>query len=246
MGCSYSSINDKIFQPPKLINKKFNDIFVKSNVKFYTIENISYFEISPKIQKNSESILIFSHGNGCDIADMYVVLNELSNKLNISVICYDYPSYGLSKGDATEQTCIDGLHKIITQENRKVILMGQSLGTGVNISYCFNYDYTPQLLILISPFKSIPSIFSDYSSIECTANMYGVSTFNSISKIEYIKCPIKIYHGDKDEIFGNNHPIELYNQVKDHSTLKIFNNIGHNNIMNEIVYKNENVLQLLK
>lgn len=246
MGCNYSSINDTIFQPPKFINTNFNKIYLQANVKFYAIDNISYFEITPEIQNNSGSVLIFSHGNGCDITGAWFILKELSNKLNISVICYDYPGYGLSKGNSSENTCIIGLHKIISREKRKIFLMGQSLGTGVNISYCFNYKYTPQLLILVSPFKSIPSIVSEFSSVECTANIAGISTFNSISRIKYIQCPIKIYHGDKDEIFGNNHPIELYNQVKDHCILTIFNNIGHNNIMEEIIYKNENILQLLK
>ena len=76
--------------------------------------------------------------------------------------------------------------QIINNTSKKVILIGQSLGTGVTISYCHNYKYNPEMVILISPFKSIISIISD--SIESSSNSIGISPFNSIGMIKSIKC----------------------------------------------------------
>jgi pimeloyl-ACP methyl ester carboxylesterase len=43
--------------------------------------------------------IIFSHGNAVDIGQMAPSLAQLALELNCSVLAYDYPGYGCSKGE---------------------------------------------------------------------------------------------------------------------------------------------------
>lgn len=39
----------------------------------------------------SKTWVIYSHGNGCDLGDMYPALLLYSNKLNVNFVIYEYP-----------------------------------------------------------------------------------------------------------------------------------------------------------
>ena len=65
----------------------------KSNIKTCICEIFPSSYIKPK------KILIFSHGNGCDIFTFYPYLLELANRLEVLVVCWDYPQYSLSEGE---------------------------------------------------------------------------------------------------------------------------------------------------
>ena len=70
-------------------------------------------EIFPHTHKNIKKIIIFSHGNGCDIYTFYPYLLELANKLDVMVVSWDFPQYGLSEGDLNEYTCYQGLSDVV-------------------------------------------------------------------------------------------------------------------------------------
>lgn len=226
-------IDYNAFNPPK---------YIQNNLNIQYKQGTSYIEIIPRINLNINKVIIFSHGNSCDIYGIYTFLIKLSNTFNINVISYDYPGYGLTLGSPTEKSCIDSLNNIISGENRKIILIGHSIGTGVIISYCYNFKYNPELLILISPFKSISNtIFNENcaSFIDSSITSCGGTSFNSINYIKNINCKIKIYHGDRDELFSIDHPKSLYKKVENRCILNILNGIGHNNILDFILKKND-------
>lgn len=166
-------IKNILYPKPVYDKSKINKLKYNERTKLFYITNnklnikTCICEISPKTK--SDKIIIFSHGNGCDIYTFYEYLKLMADNLGVMVVMYDYPSYGLSKGELNEFTCYQCLQDVITHYKtytEKILLVGQSLGTGIVIDYISkNHWINP--IILISPYKSIPKIITDFDWIEC-------------------------------------------------------------------------------
>ncbi len=200
-------------------------------------------EIYPINHPNSNNkILIFSHGNGCDILTFYPYLKFLADNLGIKVISYDYPTYGLSQGELDEFTCYQSLTDVInhySKINPNILLVGQSLGTGIVIDY-ISKNVWSNPVILISPYKSIPKVITQFDFIEY---LICRNKFDSYNKISNTKCPIKIYHGKSDNVIDVSHGLEL-NKLVPNKKFKItlFENTSHNDILNKIKLEDYNLI----
>lgn len=200
------------------------------------------------LRLKSNKIMIFSHGNGCDILTSIEYMRFLSYMLGIVTITYDYPQYGLSQGELNEFTCYQSLADVINHyENfgykNKILLVGQSLGTGIVIDYISKSDWTNPV-ILISPYKSIPKVITDYQFVE---SLISKNKFASYTKISNAKCQIKIFHGKSDNLIGVEHSLELWELIPNKTLQpKFFDNIGHNDIIDVITISDyANILNLI-
>lgn len=218
-----------IFKPPIIDKSKYNELNTDKS-KLYEIKtnnnnSIYYIHIEPSDIKSKKTI-VFSHGNGSDIYVLFDFLKNLANECNVNVVCYDYIGYGLSRyTNPTEQNCYETFeclinHLLTNNKSNDIILVGQSLGSGVVIDYVSKYYWTSPI-ILISPFKSILNIL--------TAKLNGISfdKFNNLNKIHKLECPVKILHGDVDKLVSINHAFDLYNLLKNKIELKIIQNANH-------------------
>ena len=96
-------------------------------------------------------------------------------------------------------------------KNNKIILYGESLGTGVAIEMA-KKDYNS--IILESPFTSIENsakIYYPYLPVKFLLK----DRFDSINKIKMVKTPILIMHGEKDDIVPFSMGKELYEKAND-------------------------------
>ena len=242
--CVNNTITSLIYMPP-IINKTqiINYYENMPNSNLFSINSINKFnnnlsvcvcEINPIINVNKNNILIFSHSNGCDIFTFGEYLHNLSKLLNIIVVSYDYPKYGLSKGKLDETNCCLSLELVINHYkklNNNIILVGQSLGTGIIIDYVSKNTWNNPI-ILISPYKSIPNVACD---AEMCNSIIENGNYNSYSKIINVTCPVKIFHGTKDETINISNSIELYEKIENKKFKPTwFENIGHNDILNKI------------
>ncbi len=210
-----------------------------SNTRIFFITNkkhnikICVCEVFP-LTKKSNKILIFSHGNGCDIYTFFPYLLQLSQLLNVIVVCWDYPQYGLSEGDLHEHTCYQGLSDVITHYLKlttQILLVGQSLGTGIVVDYISKNSWTNPV-ILISPYKSIPKVITQFDLVEF---LICKNKFCSYNKITKTTCPIKIFHGKSDNLIPHYHSIELHNLTPNKSLKPtLYSNTGHNDILDKI------------
>jgi len=159
---------------------------------------------------------------------------------------YYYPSYGLSTGELNEFTCYQCLEDVIKYYKtytENILLVGQSLGTGIVVDYVSKNQWTNPI-ILISPYKSIPKIITDYDWIEY---LICKNKFASYLKISNANCSIKIFHGISDELINHTHSLELYNLMPNKKFKPtLFNNCGHNDILNKISFNEyKQILELL-
>ena len=57
--------------------------------------------------------ILYSHGNGEDLGMIRSQLEKISES-GCNVISYDYPGYGLSSGDPTEDGCFESIDSVLS------------------------------------------------------------------------------------------------------------------------------------
>lgn len=238
-SCSITShpANYFMFLPPKVDYSK-TDI---SNVLYCNSKNgkkISYIKIDPTNVNQNTKYIIWSHGNAMILHSMLPTLKKLSHALRVGAVIYDYQGYGLSEGSPSEKKCyqdhesiIETLVSVHNIPKERMILIGQSIGTGVVVDYVANHEWNNPI-ILISPYKSIISIVAESSS--CLTHSY-IDLFKSLNKMPKVTCPIQIIHGTNDEIISIEHGKELAKNMINKTFEPIWlEGVGHNNILNQI------------
>lgn len=239
-----------VFAPPSLIEYNTVDEDKKKYIRSKNLNMIEMLICKPNII-SSHKILIFAHGNASNNAYMYKYLKYLSEQLEAVVVGFDYQGYGYSQGACSEQNCYDDIQSVveyflkqgIKQDN--IILIGQSLGTGVVMDFVSKNNWTTAV-ILISPYESIFRVVVDEDSTLMYTNTLTIyDMFDTQDKTANIRCPIKIFHGENDTVIDITHSKNLFKSLpnKDFQPTWI-KNCGHNDILmkidlneiNEIIY----------
>ena len=146
--------------------------------------------------------LIFFHGNAGNLLNRVHKLNEL-NKLDINILIISWRGYSGNLGKPTEKNLYTDARLSIKWlndlgiSNDKIILYGESLGTGVAVELGQNNTFNS--IILESPFTSMAKaakIYYPYLPI----NLLLKDRYDSIDKINKITKPVLIMHGMKDNL----------------------------------------------
>lgn len=156
----------------------------------------------------AKTALIYFHGNAEDIGRMEKTLAEFRDKTGCEVFAIDYPGYGLTGGASSEQGCYDAADAALAHLNSKygykpdrVVLVGRSLGTGVAVDLAARHDLKG--VVLIAPFKSALRVVLKEGPLP-------FDRFESLAKIDKVKCPLFIVHGEKDEVIPFSHGKALF------------------------------------
>jgi len=183
--------------------------------------------------------IVYSHSNATTIFHHHEYAKMLVLDLDIGCILYDYPGYGLSLGKPTEYTCEKSLEIVIKYmlesmeiPKENIILMGQSIGTGIVISYAHHHQWTYPI-VLLCPYTTIINIV--FNPI-LSSLLYPFDKFTSVYTIKKLDCPIKIFHGTDDQFIPLSHSITLANVMKN----KLFDPVwlqgaSHNDIAYHIL-----------
>lgn len=237
LGMIDNTLEKMIYFPPKVNPTIYRSILNTSRSTLIDLTSnsghtISTIHIKPTHNNLPTKCILFSHGNGSDIYHMFQYLTQLSDRLDVAVIAYDYVGYGLSEQiTPSEKLCYESLETVMEYllnlkiDSSNIYLVGQSLGTGVVIDYLSKNNWKNPC-ILISPYKSICRVVANTSFVT------PFDKFESNKKIKRISCPIKIFHGDSDGLINISHGIELYNNLLNKSLEPVwFEKIGHNDIL---------------
>ena len=88
-------------------------------------------------QPGATRLLIYSHGNGCDIGLLFRELLVCSKSWNINIIAVELRGYGLNIGTPSEETInsdlrivFDYAHYKLRQASSSIIFFGRSIGSG--------------------------------------------------------------------------------------------------------------------
>jgi len=186
--------------------------------------------------KPNPPLLLYSHGNAVDLPSVLPMLMDWSHEFQIDTFGYEYPGYGMTAADigASETGCINAheaalayvLNELRIPPHR-VILFGQSLGSGVAVDIA---SRCPEIggLLLFSPLLSvIRTQTCDCFAATCRCGDY----FTSIYKISSVQCRTMIVHGRDDDVVPFAHGSELQEMLeKPHRPVWV-DGAGHNDLM---------------
>ncbi|XP_028790644.1 alpha/beta hydrolase domain-containing protein 17B-like isoform X2 [Neltuma alba] len=209
---SYTLISDKLshgrFSIPEVPMKENVDV-----LKLRTRRGNDIAAVYVKHHK-ATSTMLYSHGNAADLGQMFELFVELSNKLRLNVMGYDYSGYGRSTGKPTESNTyadIDAAYKCLKEQygvkDDQLILYGQSVGSGPTLDLA---SRVPELrgVVLHSP------ILSGMRVLYPVKRTYWFDIYKNIDKICLANCPVLVIHGTADEVVHWSHGKKLWELCK--------------------------------
>ncbi|CAL1390664.1 unnamed protein product [Linum trigynum] len=164
--------------------------------------------------RRATATLLYSHGNAADLGQMYELFVELSNRLRVNLMGYDYSGYGRSSGKPTECNTyadIDAAYNCLREQygvkDEDLILYGQSVGSGPTVDLA---SRLPNLrgVVLHSP------LLSGMRVLYQVKRTYWFDIYKNIDKIGLVKCPVLIIHGTADEVVDCSHGRQLWDLCK--------------------------------
>jgi len=147
-------------------------------------------------------VVVWFHGNGEDLADA-VPMVSLLRTLGVGVLAVEYPGYGVAGGTPSEQGAYAAAESALSWlrtergvDDARVVLLGQSLGSGVATEMASRGHGAR--LVLISPFTSVAEmarrVFPFFPA------RFVRHRFDTLSKAASISMPVLILHGTEDEV----------------------------------------------
>ncbi len=192
-----------LFHPLKLANDyqfKFDGNFEEIRMPFNETDTMSFVKFFPT-DSISRGVIIYYHGNMENI-NHYAAFTKPFTKLGYEVWVEDYPSFGKSTGEITERKLYDQAMQVKKMADMKfssdsIIIYGKSIGTGIAAFVASNSK--AKILVLETPYYSIPALFNCYAPIYPSSTManFKIPTNEYLQDVHY---PIIIFHGTNDGV----------------------------------------------
>ncbi|KAH7533944.1 uncharacterized protein LOC107416039 [Ziziphus jujuba] len=158
----------------------------------------------------ASATLLYSHGNAADLGQMFELFVELSARLRVNLMGYDYSGYGQSTGKPTECNTyadIDAAYKCLKEQygvkDEQLILYGQSVGSGPTVDLASRLT-TLRGVVLHSP------ILSGLRVLYPVKRTFWFDIYKNIDKISMVSCPVLVIHGTSDEVVDWSHGKQLW------------------------------------
>lgn len=149
--------------------------------------------------KKAKGLIFYLHGSN-NALDTWGKIASIYTENGYDIFMLDYRGYGKSQGKVIDENTLyqdiqivyDNL-KDIYPENR-IIVLGQSMGTTL-ASYTAASNH-PALLILQAPYYNFKDWTNNIAPELDTSNI--PYSFDNASFLMKVKCPVIVFHGNKD------------------------------------------------
>ena len=182
--------------------------------------------------KNPRGFVLFAHGNGGNLSSRWERYRLLANRLELTVLAFDYRGYGQSEGKPSEAGVMADARAarafLATKAHvaeSEIILYGQSLGGAVMVELAS--EDGAKALILESTFTSLADVANFKFPLTPPGKILR-NEFNSLAKIEQYRGPLLILHGDQDKLVPFDQAQRLYAAANEPKTFVTVHEGGHN------------------
>lgn len=189
--------------PFEEVNIPFNKTDTLNMVKFFPADSVR------------RGVVVYYHGNKENI-ERYAKFAGNFTKHGYEVWMEDYPGFGKTTGERTEKKMYEQALQVQKMAASKygadsIIVYGKSLGTG--IAAYVAAESNNKMLILETPYYSIPSLFSCYAPIYPTSKMatYKIPVNEFLADVKY---SITVFHGTDDGVIPYRNAARLKNILK--------------------------------
>lgn len=184
---------------------------------------------------NPRGVFFFLHGNSGNLKKWFVELDPF-RQANFDVVMFDYRGFGKSTGEiaSEEQLHADVAavwqHFAPNYEGKRVVISGQSLGTGLAAGLAAQLcaaGRAPDLTLLVSPYSSMRALATElYPWVPMQVLRYPLHTLEHAAKL---LGPVILIHGDKDELIPIHHSEKLCSALRSAQLLRI-TGAGHSDV----------------
>ena len=229
MMLSTSCLVDKVvFHPQKGMQAALGDFSGVELVAITTADGIRLSAFYLADTPASPTILFF-HGNAGNASHRLDDADRL-RALGANVLLVDYRGYGLSEGRPTEsgvyrdaeaalEYLAEGRHARVAD----IVVYGRSLGSAVAVHLAQNRRFAG--IVLVSPFTS------GRDMAPLVAKPFAGNRFDTYSKVERLRCPLLVIHGDRDGLV----PVEMGRRIFEHAAVEkqlvVIEGGGHNDLI---------------
>ncbi|HET7117335.1 MAG TPA: alpha/beta fold hydrolase [Hanamia sp.] len=209
---------------------KFDIPFEEVNIAMNETDTLNLIQfLSPG--SAPKGVVIYFHGNAGNLTD-YAKYVPNFLKHGYEVWMPDYPGYGKTTGDLTEENIYKQSKEVYKLAHSKfpadsIVVYGRSLGTGV-ASY-IAARFPCHRLILETPYYSMPDLLSTYAPIYPTGRMSHFK-FPVGEYLEEVKAPVTIFHGTSDKVIPYRCAAKLKKVLKPGDEFITIENGSHNNL----------------
>jgi hypothetical protein len=181
--------------------------------------------------KAGKPVVLYLHGNGGSVAHRVPRFRKLVDD-GTGLVALSYRGYGGSDGNPTEDGLIaDGRAAYdfasATWPDARIVLWGESLGTGVAVALAGEKDVAA--VILEAPFTSTADVaFSAYPFIPVRLLMKD--QFRSDDRIGKVKAPVLVMHGARDRVVPFRMGERLYALANEPKQFVRFADGGHEDL----------------
>lgn len=152
----------------------------------------------------ARAVVLYTHGNGGNVTNRRHVIELFRDRMNATVLVFDYRGYGRSDGRPTEVGVLDDaraarrwLAARAGVREGDVVLAGHSLGGGVAVDLAAR-DGT-RGLILEGTFTNLPDVAASHVPLLPVRSVMQ-TRLDSVAKIGAYRGPLLVVHGDADRI----------------------------------------------
>ncbi len=184
-------------------------------------------------QGTRDEVILYFHGNAGDLSGWQFVSDDFT-PYGYDFFIIDYRGYGKSTGTISEEGfCRDAeaAWKFLVDEKQyrpdQIIIYGRSIGTGVAVDLAARHRCKG--LVLEAPYTSLKSL-ADEKFPMLFAGTLTRYRFDNLSKINNVKCPIVMLHGNRDTLIPPSHTQRLFDQFEGKKKMIIFEGGAHNDL----------------
>lgn len=176
--------------------------------------------------------IIMLHGNAGNISHRIDWAKLYRDRLGVNVFLLDYRGYGRSEGEPSEKgTYLDGeatMEGVAARDDvdaERIVLAGHSLGSAVATEVALRQQ--PAGLVLESPFASVAAMAKEVLPF-IPLGIFLSTRYETEEKVENLKCPLLVMHGEHDEIIPFRQGVRVYEAAAEPKTFFRIRNAGHN------------------
>ncbi len=189
----------------------------------------AWYVVNPK----AHMTVLLSHGNGGNLTYRAELVATLV-KAGLSVLAYDYEGYGKSEGEPSVETaCNDAksAYEYLVHDSKipadKIILCGESLGTGITGDLASKVKCAG--VILQCPFMSLRERAVELLPIEniYPQFFYPANALDNVAVFSKPHAPLLIIGGVLDHVLPIHHADELFKSAIEPKSYIRIENAGH-------------------
>jgi pimeloyl-ACP methyl ester carboxylesterase len=204
------------------------------NIPFDKVTNLNLVEfraVDRPTDSPAKGVVLFFHGNRGDVAHYSGRAADFTRN-GYEVWIWDYPGFGKSTGEFTEQKLYDyalQLYKLARSRwpPTKIILYGGSMGTGIAAELADIRDC--RMLILESPYYCLESLAYRYLPVYPWGRMLHYH-FPIYSHLRKVTAPVIIFHGTADRTIPYSNASRLKPLLKQGDEFITIDGAGHNDL----------------